>query len=129
MASKNGTTDIQKYWNEASSQKGADPPIKHSESLVIREAPDTIEVPSAQQPSVVKAHQGRQFQNPDQDMSNAETNATNDESPADQHALEQFDWDNFQARYDQAMVKACSTEEALLNEFRELTSVSSLRIF
>jgi hypothetical protein len=130
MAAQNGAANLNHAIKENSSQKDAQESIKRSESLAIRELQDKIEVPSTKPPQVIKDQPSNQSQNSDQDMPDAETNASsNNGAPASPHSLEPFDWDNFQARYDHAMAEANATEQALLNEFNELANASYLSIF
>ena len=132
MATQDGATDIHRKLKESSSQVDLNESRKLSEALAIREAPDKIEVASTQPPPVIKDPPATQSQVPDQDQHDAEQDsepvAISNERAASPHALESFDWNDFQARYDQATAEAKTTEEALLNEFHELANASSLSI-
>lgn len=128
MTTKNGATDIQQNLKESSSQKDMQDSIKRSGSLTIREVTEKIEVPSTQPPPVIEEQVVTQNLNSDQDMPDADTNPSSNESSASPLALEPFDWENFQARYDKAMAEAKATDQCLLNEFYELANASSLSI-
>ena len=126
MATQIGGIDIQRKLKESSSQVDLNESRKLSEALAIREAPGKIEVPSTQPKPVIKDQRASQSHGLDQDEQVAELTVTSNERAENPHALERFDWDDFQTRYDQAMAEAKSTEEAILNEFHELASVSNL---
>lgn len=54
-----------------------------------------------------------------------ESRDTAAESHDDPHeSLEDFDWDEFSARYSQAMIEASQNEQALREEFSRLVQVS-----
>ena len=96
-----------------------------SEALAIREALDKIEVPATQPPPAIKEPLATQVI-PDQNEHDAEPDVIANDRAVSPHPLEPFDWDDFQARYDQAMAEAKAKEDTLLNDFTELANASSL---
>jgi hypothetical protein len=124
MAIQNGGTEIHRKFKESSSQIDLKESRKLSEALAIREAPEKMEVPATQPSPAIKSPPATQTENPVQDEQDAAPDILSNESAASPHALEPYDWDDFQARYDQAMAEAKATEEALLNEFHELVNAS-----
>ncbi len=125
MANQNGGTDIHRILKESSSQIDLNESRILSDALVIREAPVKIEVPSTAPPTAINDPPATQVNHDEHD---AEPEVTANERGASPHALEPFDWDDFQARYNRAMAKAKTTEEALLNEFHELANASNINI-
>jgi hypothetical protein len=121
---QNGETDVHRKLKESSSQVDLNESRILSDALAIRDAPGKVEVPSTQPPSVVKDPPATQSHAPDQDLHDAEPVTLSEERATSPHNLEPFNWDDFQARYDQAMAEAKVTEENLLNEFHELANVS-----
>jgi hypothetical protein len=126
-ATQNSATDVHKKLKESSSQVNINESRILSEALAIREAPDKIEVPSTQPTPVIKDPPATQSQVPDQEHHDIEPVALSNESAGSPHDLESFDWDDFQARYDQAMAEAKTTEENLLYEFHELANASRMK--
>jgi hypothetical protein len=129
MATQNGPTDLHHKLKQSSSQQDAQESIKRSEPIAMRETAEKIEVPATQPPPIIKEQPGTQSLNSDQDMPDVEPKTNRDnETTLSPHTLEPFDWDDFQARYDQAMVEASATEQNLLNEFQELANASGLTV-
>jgi len=127
MAAQNGATDLHRKLKESSSQVDLKESRILSEALTIREAPDKVGV--TQPPLAIKDLPATQPQMPHQDQQDTEPVAISYERVESPRNLEEpFDWDDFQARYDQAMAEAKTTEEALLNEFHELASVSTISV-
>jgi len=126
-ATQNGATDVHGKLKESSSQVDINESRILSEALAIREAPDKIEAPSTLPPPMIKDSPPTQSQVPNQKHHDVEPVALSNERAGSPHDLEPFDWDDFQARYDQAMAEAKTTEENLLNEFHKLANASSLK--
>jgi hypothetical protein len=125
MATQNGATDVHRKLKESSSQIDLKESRKLSEALAIREAPDKIEVPPTQPPPAIIDALATQVI-PDQDEHDAEPGIIANDRAVSPHPLELFDWDDFRARYDQAMAEAKAKEDTLLNDFTELANASSL---
>jgi hypothetical protein len=128
ITTPNGATDVPRKVKESSSQVDLNESKKLSEALAIREAPDKVEVQPTQPPLAIKDPPPTQSQVPDQDQHDVEPVAVSNERAASPHNLVPFNWDDFQARYNQAMANAKTTEEAFLSEFHELANASSLSI-
>jgi hypothetical protein len=128
LATQNGAIDIHRKFKESSSQVDLNESKKLSETLAIREAPDKIQVPATQAPAVIEEPPAIQSPMPNQDQHDAEPATINNERATSPQTPEPFDWDDLQARYDQAMAKEKKTEESLLNEFHELANASSFSI-
>jgi hypothetical protein len=127
MTSQNGATDIYSKLKESSSQIDLKESQRLSEALAIREAPEKVDISAMQPPPNIKDPPASQVI-VDQDEHDAESNVVIHERAASTQELEPFDWDDFQARYDQAMAEAKAREETLLHEFNELANASSLSI-
>jgi hypothetical protein len=125
MATQNGAADVNRKLKESSSQIDLKESGKLSEALAIREAPDKIEAPATQLPPTIKDSPATQVI-PDQDEHDAEPDVIANDRAASPHSLEPFDWDDFRARYDQAIAEAKAKEDTLLNDFTELANASSL---
>jgi hypothetical protein len=125
MATQNGATDVHRKLKESSSQIDLKESRKLSEALAIREAPDKIEVPATQPPPAIEDALATQVI-PNQDEHDAEPDVIANDRAVSPHPLEPFDWDDFRARYDQAMAEAKAKEDTLLNDFTELANASRL---
>lgn len=127
MASQTEATDMHRKLKESSSQVDLKESVNMSEALAIREPPDKIEIPASQPPPVIKDVPASRVVL-DQNEHDSEANSIVHEIATSPQASEPFDWDDFQARYDQAMAEAKAKDDTLLNEFNELARVGGLSL-
>src|SRR5436305_15105936 len=120
MARHNDNTDSE---SQSESQETVKESMGQSEFLDIGDKPDKTQFPSAQ-PVIVKSMQDTvTIEGPGYD----EKDVTGDNnSSANPHSMEPFDWGNYETRFNAAMIKANEAEAALLQEFRDLVEVSNV---
>jgi len=126
MAVRNSTGEHHQKYEESSSQKAVKVSLSQTESLAICEVQEKVQVPGTQPQPGREDQVKRESANASREK--REGNDKSNGNSADSHSLEPFDWEDFEARYTEAMRSTNNTEAALLKEFRDMANVSFLRI-